>query len=108
MTLYTESRAAMRAANAEIDAALDPKARARAWDARQEWFDMVIDMGWELKVFHNQTRQCRAALAGRGYIDFWPSTGRFTENYDARGRHAFTGYGQAGMMAAMIKKAAGD
>lgn len=67
--------------------------RLEAWNNRAEQVAQIEAAGFEVKVVSEESRQLRISLPGKGWFDFWPSTGRWQQSQRKGGKRGIYGHG---------------
>lgn len=84
----------------------DTAARAVRWETR---FDALVEIeaaGFRPELVSEAARHYRIKIDGRGWFDFWPSTGRWAQSTRKGGRAGVRGKGVAPLIAALRETAA--
>lgn len=81
-------------------------ARADAWANREGDLQAIRDAGFTPKVISEAARHVRIYIAGQGWFDFWPSTGRWSQSTQPKGKRGKRGHGVERLIAALLEVAA--
>jgi len=79
------------------------KARREIWKNRDVMFKPLRDAGFTVSVLDEYSRHTRIHTPGLGWFDFWPTTGRWIQSPQSKGKVTFRGTGFAALVAALEK-----
>jgi hypothetical protein len=82
---------------------LRKRERTEAWENRGPVLERIAGAGFAVRVLSEESRHCRIQIQGKGWFDFWPSTGRWCQSRRPGGRQGVSGYGVDTLLPALIE-----